>query len=101
MILVFSIEEEHDSFRGYKGAYKKAIEVLKCCATSPKLISSMRVSVTSDKIHQIDNMVDIEFLSLFQKQKNNTDTITEKIIANKIHFCVLLIHTLIIIALLY
>lgn len=37
-------ENEHGTFRGYKGAYKKAIEVLKRCAKSSKLISSMRVS---------------------------------------------------------
>ncbi len=53
------IEENHDNFRGYKGAYKKAIEVLSICAKSPKLISSMRVSVAADKISEIDDMVDL------------------------------------------
>lgn len=53
------IEKEHDEFRGYSGAYKKAIELLKRCAVSPYLISSMRVSVTPDRIKEIANMVNL------------------------------------------
>ena len=53
------VEAEHDEFRGYKGAYKSAIRLLEKCAKSSKLISSMRVSVTPDRINQIEDMVNL------------------------------------------
>ncbi|MDR1425588.1 MAG: radical SAM protein [Rickettsiales bacterium] len=53
------IESQHDEFRGYRGAYESATRVLKLVAKSPKLVSSMRVSLKPDRTDQIDNMVDL------------------------------------------
>lgn len=53
------IEAEHDEFRGYKGAYKAAIKLLERCAKSSNLVSSMRVSVTPDRIDQVEDMVNL------------------------------------------
>lgn len=53
------IEAEHDEFRGYKGAYKSAIKLLERCAKSSNLVSSMRVSVTPDRISQVEDMVNL------------------------------------------
>ncbi len=50
-------ENEHDNFRGYPGAFKKCCEVLEKIKNYEHISSSIRMTITSDTIKEIDNMV--------------------------------------------
>lgn len=50
--------EEHDSFRGYDGAFQKCCEVLEKIKLYDNINSSIRMTITPKTINEIDKMVD-------------------------------------------
>lgn len=50
-------EEEHDTFRKYPGAFKKCCEVLEKIKNYENLYSSIRMTITSKTMDEIDDMV--------------------------------------------
>lgn len=50
-------EEEHDKFRGYKGSYKKCVEVLNKIKTYPNIHSSIRMTITPNTLSEVEQMI--------------------------------------------
>lgn len=51
-------EESHDSFRNYKGAFRKCCELLEKIQKYDNIYSSIRMTVTSNTLSEIDSMIE-------------------------------------------
>lgn len=50
-------EKSHDEFRNYHGAFKKCDDVLEKIKKYQNIYSSIRMTITKDKVNQIDDMI--------------------------------------------